>query len=252
MRFPEPGQSFEAYVASDPVGPTARRTEIVLVPIGPFAEREEALLRTVADFTALWFDLPARIAPALPLPDEPDRWRAWKGRRWGQYLTTPFLEQDLPPVLPPTAVALLGITMADLYPDEDWNFVFGQARLRDRVGIYSLARLGPEFLGEARTRETETQELRRSLQVVVHELGHMFGLLHCKDNLCTMNGSNSLPESDRQPLHLCAECLRKLQWRIGFDVLQRYDRLVEFFARAGLHEEASWAHRRAERIREVR
>jgi archaemetzincin len=33
--------------------------------------------------------------------------------------------------------------MEDLYPEPSWNFVFGQASLNERVGVYSFARYGP-------------------------------------------------------------------------------------------------------------
>jgi len=46
--------------------------------------------------------------------------------------------------LPEDAFALLGVTMMDLYPDPNWNFVFGQASLRDRVGVYSFTRYAPQ------------------------------------------------------------------------------------------------------------
>jgi archaemetzincin len=35
--------------------------------------------------------------------------------------------------------------MEDLYPDPAWNFVFGQASLRERVEVFSFARYDPAF-----------------------------------------------------------------------------------------------------------
>lgn len=37
-----------------------------------------------------------------------------------------------------------------------------------------------------------------------------------------MNGSNSLPESDSKPLHLCPVCLRKLCWNLRVDPVRRF------------------------------
>jgi len=96
--------------------------------------------------------------------------------------------------------------MTDLYPEPSWNFVFGQASLRERVGVYSFARYDSAFYGEARDRDYETLLLRRSCKVLAHETGHMFGLAHCIYFNCLMNGSNHLAESDRRPLHLCPVC----------------------------------------------
>jgi archaemetzincin len=64
-----------------------------------------------------------------------------------------------------------------------------------------------------------------------------------------MNGSNHLAESDRRPLHLCPVCLRKLQWSIGFDVLERYRALERLTRADGFTDEADWFNRRIEFLR---
>ena len=142
------------------------------------------------------------------------------------------------------AFCILAITMEDLYPEPAWNFVFGQASLRDRVGVYSFARYDPAFYRELRAPGYDTLLLRRSCKVLAHETGHMFGLAHCTFFNCLMNGSNHLAESDRRPLHLCPVCLHKLQWNIGFDVLDRYTALERVNRAAGFIDEADWLSRR--------
>ena len=72
----------------------------------------------------------------------------------------------------------------------------------------------------------------------------MFGIEHCIWYLCLMNGSNHLAESDARPLHFCPVDLHKLQWSIGFDVVERYQRLRDFEAQAGLKDEAEWLDKR--------
>jgi len=146
--------------------------------------------------------------------------------------------------LPDDAFALLGVTMVDLYPEPTWNFVFGQASLRDRVGVYSFARYTPQFSGEPGTAESRRLMLRRSLKVLAHETAHMFGIEHCIWYRCLMNGSNHLAEADARPLHLCPVDLHKLQWSIGFNVVERYRRLRGFDHEAGFEDEAEWLDRR--------
>ena len=46
---------------------------------------------------------------------------------------------------PPEAFCVVGITMIDLYPNESWNFVFGQANAAAGVGVFSFARYDPLF-----------------------------------------------------------------------------------------------------------
>jgi archaemetzincin len=146
--------------------------------------------------------------------------------------------------LPDDAYAMLGITMIDLYPDPKWNFVFGQASLRERVGVYSFARYDPRFYDEERASDWEALMLRRSLKVLAHETGHMFGIQHCTVYSCLMNGSNHLEEADAQPLHLCPVDLRKLHWSVGFDVVDRYKRLRDFYKDVGFEDEVRWLDQR--------
>lgn len=151
--------------------------------------------------------------------------------------------------VPADAFCILAITMEDLYPEPSWNFVFGQASLRERVGVHSFARYDPAFYREPRTPGYETLLLRRSCKVLAHETGHMFGLAHCTYFNCLMDGSNHLAESDRRPLHVCPVCLRKLQWNIGFDVLERCTALERANRAAGFIDEADWLNRRIKTVR---
>jgi len=164
-----------------------------------------------------------------------------------QILSTDVLSY-LRSLLTRDAFCLLSITMEDLYPDPAWNFVFGQASLRDRVGVFSFARYDPTFFGERREKEDREILLKRSCKVLVHETGHMFSLAHCIYFPCVMNGSNHLQESDSRPQFLCPVCLRKLHSSIGFDVVLRYERMLKFYRRAGFSPEAQWVNDRLRRI----
>jgi archaemetzincin len=134
--------------------------------------------------------------------------------------------------------------MEDLYPEASWNYVFGQAWLDARVGVYSLVRFYPAFWGERETPEALLKGLKRSLATLVHETGHLFGVWHCQKYECVMNGCNSLDESDRRPIHLCPECLKKFRWNLGFNVAERYEGLRKFYAAHGMTAEADWVARR--------
>jgi archaemetzincin len=150
--------------------------------------------------------------------------------------------------LPSDAFCILAITMKDLYPDASWNFVFGQASPRERVGVFSFARYDSAFYGEPWTRDYGALVLRRSCKVLAHETAHVFGLAHCIYFNCLMKGSNRLAESDRRPLHLCPVCLRKLDWSIGFDVVERYAFLERVTREARFMDEAEWLSRQLKRL----
>lgn len=239
---PEPGQSFREWHKSDRVQPDERRQTIYLQPLESFTGGESPALDDLHTFTEAFFALPVQLLP--PLIDTTatvtSRTNPYTGEL--QLLTTDLLRL-LRLRLPADAFCILGITMRDLYPDPQWNFVFGQASLRARVGVYSFARYKPSFPGNAGS-DAPGLVLRRSCKVLAHEAGHMFGIHHCIWYHCLLNGSNHLAESDARPLHLCPVDLRKLYVATGFDVVERYRRLATFWRSARIEAEAEWIERR--------
>lgn len=244
---PEPGQTYDQFVAGHFNRPDANRRKIYLQPIGPFPAGRSPALTQLADCAAAFFQLPVeRLSVLDPAAGElTTRTNQMTGNR--QVLATDVLDW-LKRELPDDAYCLLGVTMLDLYPEPSWNFVFGMASIRERVGVFSFARYHPGFATPAAERVLGPPQarlmLRRSCKVLTHETGHMFGLLHCVHYECGMNGSNHLAESDARQIHLCPVCLRKLQQAVGFDVVGRYTDLEAFYRKAGLVEEADWVRAR--------
>lgn len=244
---PEAGQTFEDFVRTRINKPDRLRDKIYLLPLGQFLEGRSPSLETLKAYGAAYFAMYVKILPSVTITSFQLRTRVnpFSGNR--QILTSDILTL-LKSRLPADAFCLLAITMEDLYPDPSWNFVFGQASLQDRVGVFSFARYDPAFYGEGRGNDYQQLLLRRSCKVLAHEIGHMFSLTHCIFFKCVMNGSNHLQESDSRPLSLCPVCLRKLQSSIGFDVMNRYRRLFAFYQGADFNYEASWVSNRLKSI----
>jgi archaemetzincin len=232
----EPGQTFDEFKASRPNHPTQDRHVIYLQPLGDFAPKRSPPLDKLRDFAEAFFAMEVKSLPAVPIDTAKFTRRENPLTHNRQVLTGDVLN-FLRTRFPSDAFCIIAVTMEDLYPEKSWNFVFGQASLRERVGVYSFARYDPAFYCEPRAADYATLLLRRSCKVLAHETGHMFGLAHCTFFNCLMNGSNHLGESDRRPLHLCPACLRKLQSSTGFDALDRYRAI-------GFIDEADWLHRR--------
>jgi archaemetzincin len=144
--------------------------------------------------------------------------------------------------VPSDACCVLGVASDDLYPHDTWSFVFGEAMVDDRVGVFSIARYDPRFYD--RPADDPTLVVRRTCKVLAHETCHMLGMRHCVFFNCLMNGSNHLAESDRRPLHLCPVDLRKLHWSLGFDLVARDRQVSDFWREIGVGDEAAWIERR--------
>jgi len=238
----ELGQGMDEFVSSRPNVPDNRRKKIYMIPIGYLDRQGGPPVARLVEFSHAFFGLEAADLPGLDLRKAHVTKRRLSPATAEQILTTDVLAL-LKERLPGDAFALLGVTMEDLYPAEDWNYVFGQASLRDRVGIYSFARYNRAQNGE-KGMDVDRLLLRRSCHILAHEAGHMFGVAHCVWYQCVMNGSNHIQEFDSQPLHLCPVDLRKLQWSVRFDAVERYKRLLAFSERAGFRNDAEWLRSR--------
>ena len=161
-----------------------------------------------------------------------------------QVLTTWIMNDILKPKRQPDAIATIGLVTCDLWPG-NLNWVFGQASIVDRVGVWSLHRNGDPHPGKAAFQIC----LRRTLKTAVHETGHMLGLPHCAAYECCMNGSRSREENDRQPLEFCPECQPKIWWTCNADPVHRCRSLFEFCEREGLNQEAELFRREWEVLR---
>ena len=227
--------------------PDEIRSRIYLQPLGEFPEAQSPSLELLKEYAEAYFTMEIEVLPSFSLKKQTFTTRINPYTRNLQILTTDVLEM-LKEKLPSDGFCILAITMQDLYPHPSWNFVFGQASLIDRVGVYSFARYDPVFYGNVRGKDYQKVLLKRSFKVLVHEMSHIFGLKHCIFYKCVLNGSNHLEESDARPLHLCPVCLRKLQFSIGFDVKKRYQKLLAFYKKVGFEKEALWVSNRLKYI----
>jgi archaemetzincin len=157
-----------------------------VVAIAPVGEVERGLAATVGPAVAEAFEV--EIAAAAPLTAPAGAF----DRARGQYLSTAFLDV-LARAKHRGWERLLGVTGVDLYVP-GLNFVFGEADPRRGVAVFSVRRLrSPDPALFARRAATEA----------VHELGHTYGLGHCRRRDCVMWFSNTLRETDGKGPRLC-------------------------------------------------
>jgi archaemetzincin len=237
-------QTYDRYRRHRKVHPDATRHAIYLLPLGDFDPEVSPSLDALARYTEAFFSMPTRRLAPLAIHELVELGVEARQHQGHLQLRT----KDILPVLD-DAWALAAVTMVDLYPDDDWSFVFGFASGRDQVGVFSFARFDPVFHGGTRGPGFEAHMLRRSVKTLSHEIGHMFGISHCTHFHCLMNGHNHEAEGARGPLHLCPVDLRKLHFSHRFDPVARLQRLAEVDRELGLEDEARWLERRLAYVR---
>jgi archaemetzincin len=228
---PEAGQSFHKFINSRPPGIDTKRRIIYLKPIGAFNTEQQKILSATKGYIEKFFGMEVKIMDTIPLKIFPKQARRNKNGQiqlWTHYINYNLLY----PNLPKDACAYMAITTSDLYPDKNWNFVFGEADQVNRIGVSSMARY------PITDSNSFQQCLKRMMKTTSHEIAHMLGMEHCIEAACVMNGSNSLEESDRQPVFLCSDCTAKLDWVLQCEEKKRLENLNIFFTYFGFINES--------------
>jgi len=83
-----------------------------------------------------------------------------------------------------------------------FTHVFGEARQGGKCALVSLFRLKED------SPPLPSLIYERAAKVALHELGHLFNLLHCEDSKCLMHFSGGLEHLDSTPLYFCRYCLK--------------------------------------------
>ena len=97
---------------------------------------------------------------------------------------------------------ILGVAAVDLFIPI-LTFVFGEAQLGGRAALVSTYRLRQQYYG---LREDKKLFYERCEKEAVHELGHAFGLNHCRSYSCVMHFSNSIEQVDVKGATFCDSC----------------------------------------------
>lgn len=182
------------------------------------------------------------------------------------------------------AFAIIGVTVLDLFSAPAELFIAGSASMNQKAAVLSFGRyhpmmksseytwhdcgytekisMNPYFSEKGRRPAVvdavpssaadnvavSSELFRRSAKLIIHEIGHLYGLEHCVHHHCNMNGTAHLKEDFAAPSHWCGHCLRKLHFRLGFDVVKRYENILAVYKKMGMQREVEWIERRVETL----
>ncbi len=136
----EPGQTYRQFLNYRPNMPGARGglNIIYLQALGKFPE-SALKIKTLHKYMEAYFHpMTAKLAPALGVAKNgPVKSRMNGGNlQWNCVDVLNHLQRRVPR----DAYILMDVAMTDLYQNQEWNFVFGMARIKNRVGTFSFSR----------------------------------------------------------------------------------------------------------------
>jgi archaemetzincin len=221
-------QTFEAYQKLAPIKPNDTLNTIYIQPIGAFNAVQNQIIKATSDYLSLFFNLKTIVLKPILETEIPQKNRRIKDEI--EQLNTKYILDTVLNKMPKNAIVSMAITAKDLYPEDTWNYVFGEANIKKRRAVSSIFRYNTEGVYTIIC-------LERLIKTSAHEIGHAFSCLHCVQNQCVMNGSNSLEESDKAPNSLCSNCLKKLSTHLLFDNKKRLNQLKDFYAKYHLNRD---------------
>lgn len=171
----------------------ARSRQILFVPIGDFDRAPLRCLQSVLllalDLEVRWLEEPLEVRPSY--------------HESRVQVDSRDLLRRLDEIALAHDVRVVGVTSTDMFASV-FTFVFGEARLGGRVAVVSLHRLRPEKYGLAADPITLQDRLAKE---ILHEVGHLFGLVHCHHPDCVMGFSAVVEEIDNKGFDFCDDCL---------------------------------------------
>jgi archaemetzincin len=133
-------------------------------------------------------------------PIQLDLSEAYSAER-GQYHSTKIIKL-LKEKISVTEKKIIGVVGIDLFIPV-LTYVFGEAQLNGNYSLISIFRLHEELYSGQSDNNLLQQ---RIIKEILHELGHNFGLIHCKDWSCVMHSSSSIEEVDIKGITYCSHC----------------------------------------------
>jgi len=227
------GQSLDEFRDETPIDSNNADATFYILPIDISHEEEFSLIADVATYLTTIFGYEVTVMPSMTAQLFPPHY--FRDEQLNSQL---LLDEIIRPLLEQDALGLMGITQRDIYPGDGWNFVFGQANTKEKIGITSFARYG-----DYNTDSTRRLVLNRLIKTTTHEFLHMLGLQHCIQFACVLNGSNSLDESDKKPSIICPECLAKLDIIFPTFTEKYFPASLKFYQKYQFNEEQQFCER---------
>jgi archaemetzincin len=171
------------------------------IGILPMGEIPRLIPQVLAAHIETYLRLPADILPSEGLPET-----AFDHRRLqydaGKAVTALERRTDTG-----GCSKMVAVLSCDLFVPI-FSFVLGEAR---QGGIWALVSIYRLEKNENGSTPPASNFYERAAKVALHEIGHLFNLVHCDDERCLMHFAGGLSDLDRTPMLLCRYCRQFFQ-----------------------------------------
>ena len=187
-------------LTEDPTLAPGTRGEVVLVTLGKVSPD---IVAGVESSLRDHLQVEVRRIDGLKLPKS--AWYAPR-KRWRADRLLEFLLEQIPDA--PKTTRILGLTESDISttkdPFPDWG-IFGLGYAPGQAAVVSSYRLKKKAKNRAHV-------LFRVSNTAVHEVGHTFGLQHCREERCPMqDAEGGIANTDGSDPDLGPECRTELE-----------------------------------------
>ncbi|MBW2093509.1 MAG: archaemetzincin family Zn-dependent metalloprotease [Deltaproteobacteria bacterium] len=170
--------------------------------ICPLGSVEDEILSPISTCIEEKCGLTCRFSPQMGTP----KYAYDKGRL--QYNAKLILRRLITQVSRNT-FKFMGVTQVDLFIPI-LKYVFGVAQMEGSCSVISTHRLRPQFYDQP---PNQALFLERVQKTALHELGHCFGLTHCRNRHCVMYSSTRIEDTDSKKIDFCPSCKDLFQWQ---------------------------------------
>lgn len=176
----------------------------VICPVGDIDQGiPKHIMEHITRIFSKRFGFACELSEALEIPGD-----AFNEARC-QYNSKTILKQ-LRDRCPRDSLRIVGITPVDLYVPI-LKYVYGLAQIEGKCGLISLHRLRPQFYDQPADSDLLLERVEKT---ALHELGHTFGLTHCRDRKCIMYSSTRIEDTDFKASDFCPTCFELMKWQI--------------------------------------
>jgi len=236
-------KSLVDYIKSHPNRPDSIRKVVYIIPFGNMKPEVEEITKDEIAYLEIFLQLPIKILDRVSYEDikkidaiktrlVPESDYGYFSKIKGeienlreQIEAGSFIDNYLINNKPDDAIAVLGITEHDIYKPK-YNYLYGSSKLKAGVGLISTFRLIDYG-------EDTKYNIRK---VVSKQIVNMFSIKNVKDYECLLNFHNNKMELERGEFKISPMALAKLKYNIGFDYIERFNQLEEFWSREGNKE----------------